>query len=312
MDFALSTNWHSARHAAGETLVDEALALGFAGLELGYGFTPPLAAGVRRRAAAGAVRVVSVHAFCPVPLGAPAGHPELYLAADTDEDMRRLAVIHLLQTLDFAVAVGAPAVVAHAGRIPAGGLSQRLAERHRDAATADWRYRRLRRRLLGRRRRRAGRHLAALRRSLDELTPAFIRAGVTLCLENLPSWDAVPNEEETEVLLAEYPPAALRYWHDTGHGQVRENLGFINHAAAARRLLPLTRGVHVHDVAAPSRDHLPPGAGEIDFAALAFLAAPGLPAVLEPAPGTPAGEVARGLETIGRLWRRTPPLSAGA
>ena len=35
-----------------------------------------------------AVRVVSVHNFCPVPIGAPRGHPELFTFADPDDRVR--------------------------------------------------------------------------------------------------------------------------------------------------------------------------------------------------------------------------------
>ena len=57
MDFYLSTNWNSTRHATGEALADEILSLGFAGVELGYQLSEPQADGIRRRVAAGALRV---------------------------------------------------------------------------------------------------------------------------------------------------------------------------------------------------------------------------------------------------------------
>ena len=47
MDFALSTNWNSSRHPSdGAALVDEALALGFDALELGYKIAPEQVAGI--------------------------------------------------------------------------------------------------------------------------------------------------------------------------------------------------------------------------------------------------------------------------
>lgn len=302
MDFALSSNWHGARHTVGEALVDEALALGFAALELGYNFQPELREGVLRRLAAGAVRIVSLHAYCPVPLGAPAGHPELYLLADTEEDMRRMAVLGMGHTLSFAAEVGARAIVAHAGRVPVGGLSRWLVERQRAGATGDRLYRWRRGRLLRARARRAGRNLTALRRSLDELLPACERAGVALCLENLPSWDGLPNEDETEALIASYATPWLRYWHDMGHGEIRQQLGFGDHARTARRLLPCMRGVHIHDVGAALRDHLAPGAGTIDFSEFAFLARPDMLSVFEPAADVAAADLAQGLAHVRQAW----------
>ncbi len=307
MNFALSSNWHAARHETGETLVDEALRLGFTALELGYNFPATLKKGVLKRLAAGAVRVVSLHAYCPIPLGAPAGHPELYLLADPVEDMRRMAVLHMGKTLAFACEVGARAIVAHAGRVPVGGLSHWLIGRHRAEFTGDWLYRWRRGRLLRARARRAPRHLTALRRSLDELLPAFERARVALCMENLPSWDALPNEDETEDLVARYATPCLRYWHDMGHGEIRQQLGFIDHARTARRLLPCMRGIHIHDVGAALRDHLAPGEGRIDFSEFAFLAQPDMLLVFEPAADVSAAALARGLAHVRQAWSGAQP-----
>jgi len=88
MRIALSTNWNTRRHVEGEAIADEILALGFDALELGYHTTEEIAEGVLRRVNSGAVTVDSVHAYCPVPVGAPHGYPELYLLASLDEDER--------------------------------------------------------------------------------------------------------------------------------------------------------------------------------------------------------------------------------
>ena len=89
MQFALSTNWCSQRLESGEAIADKALELGFDALELGFRTTPGQADGFRR--ALGRIRVGSVHAFCPVPVSAPEGYPELYQLASLDEDARRIA-----------------------------------------------------------------------------------------------------------------------------------------------------------------------------------------------------------------------------
>jgi hypothetical protein len=40
----------------------------------------------------------------------------------------------------------------------------------------------------------------------------------------------------------------LVYWHDCGHAQIKENLGFIHHALHLESLAPRLAGFHVHDV----------------------------------------------------------------
>ena len=49
MRFALSTNWNNHRLADGAAIADEALALGFDALELGFHTTPEQVPGIRSR-----------------------------------------------------------------------------------------------------------------------------------------------------------------------------------------------------------------------------------------------------------------------
>ena len=119
MQFALSTNWCSQRLESGEAIADKALELGFDALELGFRTTPGQAEGFRH--ALGRIKVGSVHAFCPVPVSAPEGYPELYQLASLDEDARRIARVHVVRNVEFAASMGADAVVLHAGRVDCGG-----------------------------------------------------------------------------------------------------------------------------------------------------------------------------------------------
>ena len=113
MKFALSTNWCNRRLESGEEIVDKALELGFDELELGFHTTRFQADGFKRRL--DEMPVGSVHAFCPVPVSAPQGSPELYQLASIDSDARALARFHLARTVEFAADMGATAVVLHAG-----------------------------------------------------------------------------------------------------------------------------------------------------------------------------------------------------
>jgi sugar phosphate isomerase/epimerase len=257
---------------------------------------------VLRRVQAGAVRVGSVHAFAPYPLGAPGGHPELYLLASRDEDDRVMATILLQKTLRLAAEAGARAVVVHAGRIPVSPDSHELIECAEEDGLASRRYTKLWQRSQRRRARRARKHLDALCKSLDLILPQCARLQITLCLENLPSWEAIPTEDEMLELHQRYGSPHLAYWHDIGHGQVRENLGWIQHRAAAERLLPITAGLHIHDVRPMAQDHLPPPFGKLPFADFAFYGTAPVLRVLEPAPGIPAKELIAGREHVQQAW----------
>lgn len=290
MRFALSTNWNARRHEQGEALVDEILSLGFQALELGYHVTEELAVGIRRRMTAGAVRIDSVHSYCPVPIGAPQGYPELYLLASLEEDERVMAKILLLRTLDFACSMGAQAVVLHAGRIPlkawfsdlhTGTLAEMLGEVEGDVSSPE--YQKILKKALQRRGKRVSKVFDRFCLSLDAILPRFEKAGVTLCLENLPSIEAFPAPQEMVMLKQRFDVPSLAYWNDMGHGQVREFMGWENHLETARYLLPMTRGIHIHDVQPLMEDHLPPGKGLIDFTAFNFYAPDTIIKVFEPA-----------------------------
>ena len=210
MQFALSTNWCSQRLESGEAIADKALELGFDALELGFRTTPGQADGFRR--ALGRIRVGSVHAFCPVPVSAPEGYPELYQLASLDEDARRIARVHVVRNVEFAASMGADAVVLHAGRVDCGG----------------W----LKGRETKRRVRRGRRLTDVFRRELEALTPVLEKNGVTLGLENLPYLEGYPAEWE----LAQVCGELVRPWLDTGHDHVRAAQRHVARLDVARKI----------------------------------------------------------------------------
>ena len=325
---SLSTNWISRSLDGGRGLVDAAHRLGLDALELGYSLTHRQADDIRAAVSAREIAITSVHAFCPVPMGATEGHPEIFSLCATDARERRHGVEAVLDTARFAAETGASAVVLHAGRVPelvhaakdfekrlsvpppAPGLLSRLLRRPPPAPPAGAvpsspAIDRLREKLVEQRTAKAGRYLDALRAALDELLPAFEDLGLKLGLENLPTYDAIPTEPEMFQLLQEFDSPAFGYWHDLGHGQVRANLGFIHHASVARRLAPHMVGMHVHDVMPPAGDHLMPPRGKTNFRALAFLADLPIPAVLEPAPDTPEEDLRTAIDYLRDVWTRS-------
>lgn len=310
MVFALSSNWNAKRHQQGEELADEALSLGFQALELGYNTTEEQVPGIRRRLSSGAIQVNSVHAFCPVPLGAPHGYPELHLLASDDEDERVLAAILLRQTREFAQKMGAKAVVLHAGRVflnsvfggnPHSGKLEDIAE---DEGTIQCkRYQRILHRAQKRRTKRAKKMYDTFCLTLERILPTFEKSKLLLCLENLPSIEAFPDETEIESLCKRFEGSPLRYWHDMGHGQVRANMGWMgDHVETCKRLLPLIGGIHIHDTAPFTHDHLSLGEGSIRFDQFSFLGDDRIIKVFEPSPSVPAEILQNSLLFLRSLW----------
>jgi len=261
--FALSTNWCNRRLESGEAIADEALALGFDALELGFCTVAEQVPGIRSRL--DEMPVGSVHAFCPVPISAPQGHPELYQLASMDEGARAIARIHVRRNIEFAADIGASAVVLHAGRVPCRGFFSRW-----DAK---------------RRARRGAKLVEPFKRELDALVPVLEKCGVVLGLENLPYLEGFPSPDEMKALAGDWVGA----WFDTGHdfviGGCREHVV----------------GMHVND-SVGGDDHLPPGEGKIDFSALKPMAEAARHVVLEPNADVTRQALANGLAHIRKLW----------
>lgn len=304
MTWALSSRWNGRRHNDGAALVDEIRELGFNAIELGYDFRRDLADGVLRRVKEGAIRVCSVHSFCPVPMSVPRGHPEIWTLANTDPFIRRKAVENLRLTMEFAAEMGADRMVVHGGYVPMRPITNRLvrlAERGREGGGWwNWSCRRLERR----RERLAPATLERLREGLLALKADAERLGVRIALENLPNLECVPSEAEAPDLLKSIDSPWIGLWYDLGHGQIRENLGYVNAYKMLERLEPWMFGLHVHDVAPPATDHVPPGQGMIHFPRYRDLirAHPEWPRVIEPMRDAPAEDMRRGLQALRDAW----------
>lgn len=302
MIFGLTTRWNAAHHTSGEKMVEEILGLGFDHLEMGYDLRMDLVPGVQKMVREGMVNVDSVHNFCPVPVGAPQGHPELFTLASSDPRIREGAVHHTSKTIRFAASVGAKVVIVHAGNVEMARMTAELKALYEKGEQFSTRYDKLKLKLQLTREKKVRKQLDYLRQGIEQLIPAIAETGVQVALENLPSWEAMPSELEMEDLCKQYAPQGLRYWHDIGHGQVRQNLGFINQERWMERLQPYMAGMHIHDVIAPAMDHLLPPQGQVNFASLKKFAKGDVIRVIEPAPQTPGEIVVEALRILRQAW----------
>lgn len=305
MIFAMTTRWNAGRHETGEAMLEELLSLGFSHVELGYDLTPNLVPGVLSMVASHSVKIDSLHAFCPLPPLVTFPSPEPFTLMDPDPAVRATALHYLQNTVRFAVEVGARVVVAHAGNASIKPSFPKLI----DLIVTDQRessaYEALRMKTIIAREKAAIGQLPYLYANIEKILPLLEETRVTLALEILPSWESFPSEVEIEKLLAHFNSPMLKVWHDLGHGQIRENLGFTNHVRWVSRLHPWIAGMHVHDVYPPHKDHLMPPAGTIDFTLFRESAQGDILRVLEPSPNLPAEEIMAGVNHIRKAWATT-------
>jgi len=136
--------------------------------------------------------------------------------------------------------------------------------------------------------------------------PAQVLRGKTgLVIENREALEEIPFESDFGFFFKEFDDPLVCYWHDTGHAQIKENLGFIGHAMHLESMANRLAGFHIHDVQFPGRDHCPPGSGMIDFAALKPFVRPEHLKVFELNPGVPVEELRRGVAHVKSIWGET-------
>lgn len=310
MKFALSTNWCNRRLESGEEIADRAAELGFDGLELGFHTSDFQVAGFKARL--DRMPVGSVHAFCPVPISAPRGNPELYQLASFDEETRRMAQIMVRRNIAFAAEMGATALVLHAGRV------------YRDSLAGwflpGWFMKGRREKI---REERGRKMIDVLKLELEQLVPELEKNNVKLGLENLPYPEGFPDFDEIASVTGDW----VRPWLDTGHWYALETKRRLARKAneeeqAAPFPIPdagyRPLGMHLND-SRGGDDHLAPGDGKIDFAVFRTMMETADHLVLEPNPTAPGHRLRESLVRLRRLcdgktdeFRRDPVSETGA
>ena len=276
--------------------------LGFEYAELSHGTRISLVPGILEAVDAGEIKISSLHNFCPLPMGVNNAAPNLYQFSSERPRERELAVRYTIKTLEFAARVKAPAVVLHLGSIEMKNFTDKLLElvERGDKETA--KYQKLCAEVDQKREARKEPCMERVKEVLKQLLPEAESRGVKLGAENRQAVEELPLESDFEFLFRELNHPALGYWHDTGHAQIKENLGFSFQVMQLESLRDRLCGFHIHDVQFPGRDHCPPGTGNIDFAALKPFVKPEHLKVFEFGPALTPEQVKSGAEHVRRLW----------
>ncbi len=283
-------------------MIEEILDLGFSHVELGYDTRLDLVPGIRRMVEQRAVQVDSVHNFCPVPMTAHRGHPEIFTFGHKDRRIRELAVAHTTETIRFAAEMGARVVVTHCGNIEMDRFSDQLVSLCEQGQQFTPLYEKVKLKLQVKRDKKARKQIPLWHECLQQLIPVLEEHRIQLGMENLPTWEAIPTESELETTLGIFQSPWLKYWHDMGHGQIRENMGLINVERWLERLQSSLAGMHVHDVLPPAHDHVMPPRGKMDFSRYKRFATLNIVRVIEPTPRTPPEDIKEALAFLKEAW----------
>ena len=276
--------------------------LGFEYAELSHGIRVSLLPGILDAVNAGEIKISTLHNFCPLPIGVNHSAPNLYeFSSDRPRD-RELAIKHTLKTFEFAERVKAPLVVLHLGSVDlkdyTGKLEDLLARDGRRTPKFD----KICAEAVAKREARKEKFVANTYDTLRKLLPEAEKRGLKLGCENREAVEEIPFESDFRFFFREFESSNVVYWHDTGHAQIKENFGFIQHAMHLESLADRLAGFHIHDVQFPARDHAAPGTGMIDFAALKPFVKPEHIKVFELSPSLPVEAVKCGIAHIKLLW----------
>jgi sugar phosphate isomerase/epimerase len=276
--------------------------LGFEYAELSHGTRLGLVPGILEAVDAGEIRISSLHNFCPLPMGVTRASPNLYQFSAGNARERELAVKHTLRTLEFAGRVQAPVVVLHLGSLELKDYTGRLCEMLKSGGKESPQYRKLRDEAAARREARKKPFVEHVYETLRKILPEAEKRGLKLGIENRQALEEIPLDGDFENLFRDFDSPNVVYWHDTGHAQIKENLGVIQHAGQLESLAARLAGFHIHDVKFPDDDHAAPGTGTIDFARLKSFVKPEHIKVFELSPALPIEAVKRGVAHAKRIW----------
>jgi len=254
-------------------MLKEMASLGFKHIELSHGVRITLVPGILKAVEEGLVEITSTHNFCPLPTGVVQAAPNLFEPSVTEYREHDQWLRHTKRSIDFAAQVKAKALVCHLGSVtffwfnPARNVKNYLRD-HPDAGRRpeDKDYPVVVQKAMARLRKRMKPFWEQTKSSINEILDYAAQKNVRLGLENREKFEELPIDSDYPEFLAGLPAnASAGYWHDTGHADIKESMGLLNHRQHLESLRDRILGFHLHDVSAQGQDHQAVGSGHIDF-----------------------------------------------
>jgi sugar phosphate isomerase/epimerase len=296
---SFSTCWNSGRHSDGAEMLREIKDLGFDHVELGHGIRLSLVPGIQKAFDAGEVRFTSLHNFCPLPVEIMKASPDCYKFSAADPKEYERAIKQTFQTIDFAERLGVPFVVLHCGRVEMNPITDELIALVKRGELLSREYVRKKIEAVQKRESAAPPALARVKHALTQIAQYAAKKNVRLGVEGRRGYEEIPSERELPQLLDELNSPQLGYWHDMGHLQIKENLGFVNHEEWLRGIGHRAFGCHMQDCVWPAQDHQPPFTGMVELEKLVPLLPANCLFVWEMSPRKTADDIRRSVA----LWK---------
>jgi sugar phosphate isomerase/epimerase len=289
-------------------MLQEMAGLGFEWVELSHGIRITLVPGILKAVEDGVIKVSSCHNFCPLPAGVTRAAPNLYLPSASDDRERDQWLRHSRRTVDFARQVKAQKVVLHLGSVPFfwGNPARKLEDYAAACAgtdiSQDVSYQKLLAKSMSKLRQRLPAYWGNTQNGLTALLPYAREKGVKLGFENRERFDELPLDADHPALIAAMAsPDACGYWHDTGHAQIKQGMGVLNHQEHLEKNASNAIGFHLHDVNAAGDDHQAIGSGQIDFEMISSFWRPEHTLVIELSPRLSTEEVVASKKRVDEL-----------
>jgi sugar phosphate isomerase/epimerase len=263
---SFSTVWNALRHVDGGKIAEEIYGLGFRAMELNFSLNQKMVEEIERFAKAKAVRITSLHNYCPTPeaFAREEALPDCYALSSLDENERRLAVAFTQRTILTAKKLRARAVVLHSGRVDIEDKTRLLIDLANKGKNRTGEYQDIAETFRRERSLRSGDFLAQTLKSFDELLVTAEENEITLGIENRFYYREIPSYDEFRIIFDRYKTKRIGYWHDVGHAFILEKLGFMPQHALLKKYAHRLCGIHLHNIKNLA-DHRAPIDGDLDF-----------------------------------------------
>ena len=204
--------------------------LGFDLIELDHSVRMSLMPGIQKMFDTGEIRFSSLHNFCPSPAGSPMTSIDCSKFSAASAEERERAVTQTLQSIDLAGQLSASFIVLHLGQVNMNPITEPLIAMAKAGGYLSREYVRMKISAVKEREKIAPECLQRVKNCLRHIVEYAAGKNIRIGLEARRDYEQIPTERELSELLEEMNSPVLGYWHDFGHSQIKENLGFIDHA----------------------------------------------------------------------------------